>query len=195
MALSLLPSRLSQLDAGEESAAGRVDAWYQGLQMFVNQPIFGVGKGNFTEHNHLTAHNSLVLVFAEIGAVGYFVWLAFVGLSVYMVYKISVTKAEHLGEAQGGDAEEWTQYKKISRTYFYAMLGFFVAAFFLSRSYSILLVILCGLCVATYQSARQRWPRLALISFWKIAGVTLAFEIGSIGFMYILVKLLTWLGK
>lgn len=195
MALSLLPSRLDELDAGEESAAGRVDAWYEGIQMLLNHPILGVGKGLFTEHHNLTAHNSIVLVFAELGLFGYFIWLAFVGLSAYMVYRISRTTADQVGASRGDEEAEWAQYKKISRTYLYAMLGFFVSAFFLSRSYNILLIILCALCVALYQSVRQRWPRFEPISFSKIAGRTLVFEIGSIAFMYILVKVLLWLGK
>lgn len=194
-AMSLLPSRLSELDAEEESAAGRVDAWYQGIQMLLHNPILGVGKGNFTEHNYLTAHNSLVLAFAELGLVGYFVWLAFVGLSTYMVYRISVTSMDHVGESRDAQKADWVEYKKISRTYLYAMLGFFVAAFFLSRSYNILLFILCALCVALYQSVRQRWPRFVPIAFGDIAGRMLAFEIGSIVFMYILAKVLLLLGK
>lgn len=194
-AMSLLPSRLSELDAEEESAAGRVDAWYQGIQMLLHNPILGVGKGNFTEHNYLTAHNSLVLAFAELGLVGYFVWLAFVGLSTYMVYRISVTSVDHVGESRDAQKADWVEYKKISRTYLYAMLGFFVAAFFLSRSYNILLFILCALCVALYQSVRQRWPRFVPIAFGDIAGRMLAFEIGSIVFMYILAKVLLLLGK
>ena len=193
--LSLLPTRLSKLEAGEDSAAGRVDAWYQGMQMFLSHPILGVGKGRFTEHNFLTAHNSIVLVFAELGVVGYFIWLAFVGLSVYMVYKIATTTADEVNGAQSHETADWTQYKKISQTYLYSMLGFFVSAFFLSRSYNILLIILCALCVAIYQSVRQRWPRFAPLPFKKIVCGIFAFEIASIAFMYILVKILLWLGK
>ena len=89
LALSLFPSRLSTLDASESSAAGRVDAWYEGIRMLLTNPLLGVGKGNFTDHHNLTAHNSIVLVFAELGLVGYFFWLAFVGLSLIMVYKIA----------------------------------------------------------------------------------------------------------
>ena len=195
VALSLFPSRLSTLDAGEESAAGRVDAWYEGIRMLVHHPIFGVGKGNFTDHHDLTAHNSIVLVFAELGLFGYFFWLAFVGLSVWMVYKISRTTADQLGGApvQGGD--DWLQYAKISRTYLYAILGFLIPAFFLSRSYNILLFMLCALCVALYQSVRRKWPHFSPITFGKIAGQTLAFEMGSIAFMYLLIKILLSLGK
>jgi O-antigen ligase len=143
----------------------------------------------------LTAHNSFVLIFSELGLVGYFVWLAFIGLSVYMGYKIAVTRADQIG-ALGNDIEaEWSRYTKISLTYLYAMLGFFVAAFFLSRSYVISLYILCALLVALYQTVRQRWPQFAPIALRQIAGWTFVFEIGSIAFIYVLVKVLLALGK
>src|SRR5687768_488856 len=73
--LMMLPSRLSELDAGESSAAGRVDAWYSGLEMFLYNPLFGIGPGLFADNNaNLTAHNSFVLVMAEMGLVGYTIW-------------------------------------------------------------------------------------------------------------------------
>ena len=195
VAVSLVPTRLSELDAGEASAAGRVDAWFAGIQMLQSHPIFGVGQGGFTDFHIRTAHNSIVLAFAELGLVGYFFWLAFIGLSVHMVYKISIATTAQFGELRGAEVEELSQYKKISQAYLYAMFGFSISAFFLSRSYNILLFILCSLCVALYQSARQKWPRFSPIPFANIVVPTVAFEIGSIFFMYILVKKLLRLGQ
>ena len=181
-AISLLPSRLDKLDADEESAAGRVDAWYAGLDMLLHHPILGVGKGNFVEHNSLTAHNSLVLVAAETGLAGYYLWLCFVGLSFYMVYRLA------RAPAQEGAPDD--PVRPIARTYCYSMLGFFVAAFFLSRSYVILLYLLCGLCVALFQCARASEPPAEAVRLGPVAGRFLALEIGSIGFLFALVKVL-----
>ena len=82
------PGRLSEMSSEEESAAGRVDAWYQGFQMLISHPIFGVGKGMFTDHHWLTAHNSFVLVLAELGLVGYFVWLSVIAVTVVMLWNL-----------------------------------------------------------------------------------------------------------
>ena len=193
--LSLFQSRLSTLDAGEESAAGRVDAWYEGIRMLLTHPLLGVGKGNFTDHHNLTAHNSIVLVFAELGLIGYFFWLAFVGLSLLMVYKIAKTQPSQVDGAANQHGLDLPSYSKISRTYFYSLAGFLFTAFFLSRSYSVLLFMLCALCVALYQTVRAKWPGFAPITFTKIAGLTLVVEVGSIAFMYVLVKILLMLGK
>ena len=188
--LLLAPSRLEELDASEESATMRIDAWYEGVQMLTENPLFGVGKGNFMEHHELTAHNSFVLIFAELGLFGYFFWLAFAGLSLYMAYRIQHIQAPVHQASEQDDGAGWDAYRKIANTYLYSMVGFFAAAFFLSRSYNVLLFILCALCVALYQCVRRAWADFSAIPLKQIVVKTLMFEFGSIVFMYAVVKTL-----
>ncbi len=63
--------------AGEadESSLERLEAWSAGLHMFTSSPIWGIGKGQFTEHHILTAHNTFVLLLAELGLVGLALWI------------------------------------------------------------------------------------------------------------------------
>jgi putative inorganic carbon (hco3(-)) transporter len=56
--------------------ADRLSAWSIGLELFKQAPIFGIGFGNFTNFNEITAHNSFVLCLAELGLVGTTMWLA-----------------------------------------------------------------------------------------------------------------------
>ena len=58
--------------------ADRIDAWASGLEMFKSAPLFGVGFGNFTSFNDITAHNSFVLCLAELGLVGSTLWVALI---------------------------------------------------------------------------------------------------------------------
>jgi len=123
----------------EESAYGRIDAWYEGFQMLIHSPIWGVGPGMFTEYNYLTAHNSYVLCFAENGLVGYFFWLGsiyftFIGLSKSI--KIELTDA--------------VEGKIISPSFFLtiSLIGFLAASFFLSRTYTIILYMNLGVISA-----------------------------------------------
>jgi O-antigen ligase len=81
----LAPSRMNDMSADEASAAGRVDAWYAGFEMLRSHPLFGIGKGLFTDHHGLTAHNSFVLAFAEMGLFGYFFWLSMLVMSALML--------------------------------------------------------------------------------------------------------------
>ncbi|MEP7041503.1 MAG: O-antigen ligase family protein [Dokdonella sp.] len=186
-AINMLPSRMQDMDASESSAAGRVDAWYEGIQMFMAQPFFGVGSGNFTEHNYLTAHNSFVLVLAEMGFFGFTVWLAFVGYGFMMTRAI----LRHQPTPEDDqDAAAWKLEQELAATLFVSQCGFYVAAFFLSRSYVILLYLLSALVVGDYASARQRFPSLPVFSLngqlmrWPMIAA------GSIVALYILVRIL-----
>lgn len=157
-ALKLVPSRMQELDVQETSAMGRVDAWYEGMQMLISNPVFGVGTGRFTEYHYLTAHNSLILILAENGFVGFTIWFAMVGYCFWMMVRI----LRHAPELE--DETEvlmWQRNRAIALTLLVSMGGFFACAFFLSRSYVILLYLLLALVVAHYSNARAEFPSLA----------------------------------
>ncbi|MEQ1512397.1 MAG: O-antigen ligase family protein [Lysobacteraceae bacterium] len=207
--LLALPSRFSEIDAEEESAQGRIESWYEGLQMFQGHPVFGVGPDQYTDYNPLTAHNSFVLVLAETGIIGYTLWLAFVVYCFRMMWTGSRPQAVPAWDAQGDDdpgaGEIETDFvemdfealdarieegRAIAMTLLLSLIGFFVAAFFLSRSYVIILYLLTALVVAHYADIRRDdpdLPRFALaddVLLWPVVGL------GSAIFLYIVVKVL-----
>ena len=146
----LASTRLAQIDANEASAEGRLDAWYEGIQLLLQYPLFGVGFSNLSDHNFLTAHNSLVLAMAELGIVGYTIWLAFVGYSGYMLYRLSFA----LDAPQSAANPEVVRLEiAASRALFAGSLGFAVGAFFLSQSYKYMLFLMCGLAVGRFVGA------------------------------------------
>ncbi len=243
--LMLLPStRMNDLDPDEESAFGRVDAWYEGFDMFKTHPLFGVGFGNFTDYNTLTAHNSFVLVLAETGFLGFVTWLAFIGYGFWMMWRLlqlqagltqavqatvravatvrpparlalaqalpagtgapqrqqalargtvaaapaSGTVADH---ADAAAAEQQARAEQtLSLTLFCALCGFFTAAFFLSRSYNMMLYTLAAIVVGHYASMRSRHdalPRFTLsASGWRWLPISLV----VIAALYVLVAVL-----
>lgn len=243
--LMLLPStRMNDLDPDEESAFGRVDAWYEGLDMFKTHPLFGVGFGNFTDYNTLTAHNSFVLVLAETGFLGFVTWLAFVGYCFWMMWRLlrlqaglakavrasvqavaavrprprlamaaalpagaaatdarpqagvrrrvaaalppPAAKVADAAAAVRGDAAE----QALSLTLFCALCGFFLAAFFLSRSYNIMLYTLAAIVVGHYTSMRKQHESLPLfalsVSGWRWLPIAMAAVVA----LYMLVAVL-----
>jgi len=186
-AMTLLPSRLQELDASESSAAGRIDAWYEGLQMFISQPLFGVGAGNFTEHNYLTAHNSFVLALAETGFVGFTFWLAFVAYG----FRMMLTLYRHKPELSDPDAEQsWKTERAIACTLLLALGAFCAAAFFLSRTYNIVLYLIAALIVAEYHGARERFPSLPDFPLGRDLVRIPLYAIAAIVAMYVLVRVL-----
>ena len=207
LVMRLLSSRMQQLDADESSAAGRVDAWYQGFQMFRSDPLFGIGTGNFTEYNDLTAHNSFVLVLAETGFFGFVTWLAFVVYGFLMMATVlrcqtppraladeapaagpvpvvplplplpvadgmapprrtpvwlpAKAPADDQGAAAAAD---WAEARAQALTMLLSLSGLFAAAFFLSRSYTVVLYLVIALAVGHYVELRRRYPALRSFS-------------------------------
>lgn len=185
--LLMLPTRMQELDAGESSAFGRIEAWYDGIQMFIANPVFGVGVGNFTEHTYLTAHNSLVLVLAETGIIGYTIWLAMVGYCFLMpVAVLRLPAAMENPEHQ----RLWTAERRMAMTLLVSMVGFFACAFFLSRSYVILLYILLGLVTGWYGGAQERWAGLPAFSVQRDWFKWCVVSVASVVALWLMIKVL-----
>lgn len=186
--MQLLSSRMTELDAGEESANGRVEAWYEGLHMFLENPVFGVGPGSFTDYNDLTAHNSFVLVLAETGFVGYIIWLAFVGYCFWMM--LSVMRYAYPPTQDPVQVRAAQEEKRMALTLLLSLCGLFGAAFFLSRSYMIVLYLIAAMVTGYYVGARQRMPDLPhfslAASWWRWVPASM----GSITALYLLVAIL-----
>lgn len=127
----------------EESAGQRIEAWYEGFMMFKSSPLFGVGYNSFIEHHYLTAHNSFVLCFAELGMFGYLTWI---GLLV-IGYK-SVSMAADL--APVGSLERSAGVLLRS-----SLIGYLTCAWFLSRTYQPTLYALLALCSAALFCAQN----------------------------------------
>lgn len=170
VALMALPSRLQELEVSEDSAAGRVDAWYEGLQMFFADPVFGIGAGGYSDLDQLTAHNSFVLVLTETGFIGFTLWLAFIGYGIRMLLAVLNRPADitltgwipdDMGDGEVADLQRaWTFDRKLGLTLFLSVCGFFACAFFLSRGYVVILYLQAALIVAYYTMMRSRYPAL-----------------------------------
>ena len=212
----LAPSRVSEISADEDSAAGRIDAWYEGFDMFKSHPLFGVGAGLFTDHHRMTAHNSFVLAIAELGVFGYFFWFAILGVSALMLYRLlrsgppdaeplavsapvptaaSPAKAK-VPETAVGPASEpeaplsWGDLRLAAGALAYAFIGALVAAYFLSRTYVVFLYLLVALIVAVFQMARTRWPGFAPVRAGDVIKTLFILEIGSIAFLWLITRVL-----
>lgn len=158
----------------EQSANQRVEAWYEGFQMLKSNPVFGVGYYNFTDHHYLTAHNSFVLAFAELGLPGFFVWMALLVLAYQGLRQAIALSPE------GSDESRLALILRSS------LVGYLVCAWFLSRTYSPGLFLLLAICVSAAWCARRSamavldvsWPRVRWI------GLTLLAMLGSMMAIY-----------
>lgn len=158
----------------EASNYGRIDAWSEGFGMLRSRPLFGVGYGNFLENHVITAHNSFVLCFAELGLVGYFTWLSL----------LVVTNSQLLAVARSPEADLQTWARAIR----YSLLSFLATSFFLSRTYTLTLYLIIGIGVCLHNIAAPTprecaWPPAKV---W--ARSTIILEIASLGLVYFVVR-------
>lgn len=165
----------------EESAGERIEAWYSGLQMLKAKPVFGVGYSNFLQVHPLTAHNSIVLCFAELGLVGYFFWGALLVLAYRELDQV-------LRRTPPGSPSN-----RLVSMLLPAFESFMVCAWFLSRTYQPTLYLLLAFCASAAWCARREnaegevvhtdWPEVS----WLVP--TLIADFAGIAAVYAFVLL------
>ncbi len=182
-ALFLLgPSRMSSISAAEESAYGRIEAWYEAYQMFKSNPLFGVGYGAFTDYHDLTAHNSFVLVMAELGFTGLFFFIGLFYFAYYWLWQ-NIMKNKS-GQIYGVDLG------LISAAYA-SLTGMMTSMFFLSRAYILLPFMMLALVISITRIIEQDIPSkdLKIIEPPRHIRNILILSVLQIIAVYILVKL------
>ncbi|OLC77094.1 MAG: hypothetical protein AUH78_05230 [Gemmatimonadetes bacterium 13_1_40CM_4_69_8] len=147
------------------SEDGRLEVWTRGIGYMLDHPVFGVGAGAFTTADGALAtqfavrrqhggrfkssapHNSLLQIGAEIGVLGL---ILFVALLIGAFRALSRIRRGPAGEAAF-----------LAQALIGSLVGFVVAAFFLSHAYSPFLYVLLGMSVGLAKIASPpRAPRL-----------------------------------
>jgi O-antigen ligase len=152
--------------------------------MFVANPVFGIGANQFSDFHTLTAHNSFVLVLAETGIIGFTIWIAFLAYCYRMIFAVLRGPS---AAVPGGVTEDD---RNMAATLLLSLSGCMVAAFFLSRTYIVVIYLLAGLIVGFYLEARRRVPALPRfplgndLLMWPFVGIA-----GAVG-LYVVVKVL-----
>ena len=146
-----------------EGGTGRTDIWTVGWRMVEDQPLRGVGAGNFPiasihyllepgallrddfiVDNPKVAHNTYLNVLAELGVVGLALFMAVIAFSLWCA-------ARALGVAsRAGDR----QLDVLARAMIVVLVGLLAADFFGSRQYSKQLWLLLSLCPALLAISR-----------------------------------------
>lgn len=146
--------RFQSIQETDMTGSGRLTVWPRAIQMMVWHPL-GVGAGNFTsaygrhlsngdfqeteddarERAWMTAHNSYLLVGAELGIIGlvlYLLWLLGMLKTLNRLQRI-------ISEKQLSD--QLFRYCAMVRL---ALIGFMIPAFFLSQSFAYILLTIAG---------------------------------------------------
>jgi O-antigen ligase len=146
-----------------DGGSGRTDIWRVGWRMVEANPIVGVGAGNFanTSVHYLlepgailrddyivdtpkVAHNMYLEILAELGLVGFALFLAVLGYALYCALA-AVRRFVATGDRQ---------MEIVSRALFIALIGLLVSDFFGSRQFSKQLWLLMSIAPALLAISR-----------------------------------------
>lgn len=130
---------------GDSSGSGRTDIWQVGLRMVADNPVSGVGAGNFAQNNvryllqpgvitddryivdvPKVPHNIYLQALAELGIVGLALFLGVIGFAL----RSGLRAARNFGRAHDRNAE------LLARGLVIATIGFLSFEFFSSQMYS-----------------------------------------------------------
>jgi len=162
--------------SGAEAAVSRIeraDCWAEALSIWRSHPFFGAGLGQFGRFHYLTAHNSFLLVLAELGLPGLVAFTGLVASAVELTrraYKTSLDAA-----CLAGSPEAQPVVGVWALTLGAALAGLLVGIFFLSFAYHYVLWIYLGLAGAFAQALQNHGadvrirPRIRDFS-WAVAG-------------------------
>jgi O-antigen ligase len=164
----------------DESAALRLDTWREALAMVRQHPLFGVGQDQFTQYHDQTAHNSYLLVAAELGLPGMLLW----SIPVYLSIKIPLVGYRRYARVAGAEvARDW------ARALLVATVAMLVGIMFLSMSYHQMLWIYMGLCAAFYTAAASHDPEWRVTFGWRDLVLVLALDAAYLVLMTIYLAL------
>jgi len=153
----------------------RLSIWSDGLSYFKESPIWGIGPRNFMERFGMTAHNSYLLVAAELGFIGLFLWMS---VSVVAFLQLNgIARMKNVDPA----VARWAAALKIS------LGSYLFTSFFLSRAYELPLWMLLGMCGGVVIAAGgddavplrgTMWPMWTFLS-----------SVGTLSLIYLMLRL------
>lgn len=189
IAATVVTSLQSSMD---ESADGRLEAWYAGVLMLLSNPVFGIGMGQFLEEHGLVAHNSFIHVAAELGVPGYSLWggaLIFTALTGYLLIR-DQNNNKKLAEAEKTTIpQEEADELFLNKTLFFSLVGFMITGFFISRMFTLLLFIYLGMAIASHVRLIKLNPKYAIHFSTKLAYRSMIYCWAIIIAVYISLKL------
>ncbi len=128
--LAIAPDNMTQVKDSQNSAQHRVDMWLQGLEMVQQNPLFGIGRGNYAAYTgKLIAHNSAIENMGELGMPGLFFWsgMFYMALKYLFVFSATTTNANH---------------NSLSQALILCLIGYLISSMFVTLEYETMYFIL-----------------------------------------------------
>jgi O-antigen ligase len=171
--LLFAPSHLTTVRDSQNSTQYRVEMWAEGLEMMKQNPVFGIGRGNFHAYtSKLIAHNSFIEIGGETGIGGFLIYIAL----LYFCLKSTLHARAHFPDAHSKD---------FALASALALVGYLVSAMFVTLEYETfyLLLAMCaalGRCVP--QPLELTGRDLRIIGY-TVVGFLIAMQVFVIGYL------------
>lgn len=180
--IPFMPSRSDMLNTKDESAKGREWLWEQGYHMLKQNPIFGVGKGQFTQYSdkNLVAHSNYVQNMAEMGLVGFFFWIGLLYFSVKGLYNLQ----KKLSTVDDNNNEEKAFNNSLVRILIIMLGAFYVGTIFITSEVDPFYMLL-GLSAAMMNIGKNIVKDINFSFSINDAGKILAISVGWIALIYL----------
>jgi putative inorganic carbon (hco3(-)) transporter len=140
--------RMTRISTEEDTGQDRIQLWSDGLGMFRESPLVGVGYGIYDDRAGLVAHNSYIHCFAELGLLG---GAAFLG-----TLALPLARLRRLGQR---DVRIVDPRMRALRPFILAMVAAYaVSMVTLTRCYVVPTYLVLGLAAAYLDLARTERP-------------------------------------
>ncbi len=137
------PDHLTSIRDENKSAQHRVEVWAQGVDMVTNNPVFGIGKGNYRVYTgRLIAHSSPIEIMGETGVIGLFLWVSLIYLAVKGLF---LYRAGPYNEAD----------KAYATALALIIFGYVLSALFVTLEYETFYFLL-GLCAVVGNNLKEK---------------------------------------
>jgi O-antigen ligase len=179
----LFAGRQTQIDIGDrnDTAQARIQLWSEGLELFRESPVFGIGKEEYAEVVQHVAHNSFLHSFTELGIVGGTLFLGTFFCSFVMLHRLTAAKLQ-IADPQ--------------LRYFLPFLAAIIIAYAvgllsLSRSYVVTTYLILGLVAAFVRVATIGGRHPVLTFDLKLLGRLGIASVAYLACIYSIVRIFT----
>jgi O-antigen ligase len=187
--LVVFAGRMTTFSPEEGTGMARIQLWNDGLFIFQQSPIIGVGVENFRQFSRHVAHNSFIHGYAEMGLLG---GTLFVGAFYFALKGLYDLRQHQTPESENAPSIDPELHRL--HPYLIAMLvAYTVGICFLSRNYIVPTYMMLGLALV-YMRLRATLAEPAAAPAWsrfvwpQLAGVSGGVLIASFAFVRLFAK-------
>ena len=168
-------------EIGLSGGVDRLEIWSEGWEMLKQSPLYGHGLGSYGDAVNIAAHNSFILVAAELGLVGLVIWVS--------IFVVSFAQLSRIVTPADGTPPDPTlrQHALCLET---ALAAFLATSWFLSRALYPVSFLLIGIVGGLVYQESVRRPGAELMPRWKTCIIwSVAASAAALAVLYVMLRL------